>query len=169
VILIESLFHQAISDRRPDEKKHVSTKKCRASPPQRFTRREASTQIRGPSVPSRRSRAHIFPRSSVRDPDASRSRKIRTHSRRDCKRSRDHMRTLWFAVASVAGFGEIVRAGTLELERLTHGLRNRNTNPKRKRGKNSRKIPRLRFGLVWAVPATLCNPIVKRSRCSWCR
>jgi len=47
-----------------------------------------------------------------------------------------------------------------DLERLTDGWRKRNTNPKRKRGKNYREIPRLRFGLVWAASSHVCNPIV---------
>ena len=50
------------------------------------------------------------------------------------------------------------------LERLTDGWRTRDTNPKRKRGKNEREIPRLRFGLAWAESALVCNPIVKRSK-----
>jgi len=50
------------------------------------------------------------------------------------------------------------------LERLTDGWRTRDTNPKRKRGKNEREIPRLRFGLVWAESSLVCNPIVNRSR-----
>jgi len=36
-------------------------------------------------------------------------------------------------------------------------------NPNRKRGTNEREISCLRFGLVWAESALVCNPIVKRS------
>jgi len=45
-------------------------------------------------------------------------------------------------------------------DRIALGRASTHTNPKRKRGKNSRKIPRLRFGLVFR----LRNPFVNRSR-----